>query len=238
MMRIIDNADIKGQLAYLSTVAEDSPAAECVLAPDAKGTVVTQARRMQEEGGEGVILLESPRSFFVVGPRPANLSLAGCAVTQVNTATVGERLKRAAGGSRSSAHSVLYRHRAARQKNTVMVADDDALICETLGKALEKFGPVVTVQDPAKVVQAYIDTSPDCLFLDLHFGEKSGLDMIDDIVGLDRDAHIVMLTIDNKATAAAAAKQHGAKSFIAKPFDMTRIEYELSRSPTFRRYAI
>lgn len=239
MMQIIDNSDIKGQLGFLASVAENGAAVEIALDGDAAGTIVTLARRIQssEAAKDGVILLESPTSLFVVTPQAEELRVKGCAVSPVNVATVEQRLKRAAGGNRAAAHSVLYRLRATRQKNTIMVADDDALICHTLVTALEKYGPVVAVEDPAQVVDRYFATAPDCLFLDLHFGDQSGLDLIDKIRAYDRDAYIVMLTIDNKATAATAAKQHGAKSFVAKPFDMTRIEYELTHSPTFRRYA-
>ena len=46
-----------------------------------------------------------------------------------------------------------------------------------------------------------------------------------------------MLTGDTGAQHAKEAKEHGAKSFLTKPFAPQRVEYELQQCPTFRRYA-
>ena len=118
----------------------------------------------------------------------------------------------------------------------MMVVDDDAFVCAAMKSALGRFGECVTAGDAASVLDLYLKTSPDCVFMDLHLGDGSGLQEIESIIAHDRDAHIVMLTSDSKASAATAAKSSGAKSFVAKPIVPARVEYELFRSPTFRRY--
>lgn len=250
-MKMIDNIDLQGQLEMLARVSGHPGEWYCATVEagteDAENAV---ARGFQIEKSlaslDGAVLVEPPDRLRVLVPS-ADRDRLDSFLTEKNwPVTAGDMapaqlkalvdtLERHA--TKRDAHSTLYMHRSRRSSNVIMVADDDALMCAALKGGLERYGQCVFAHDAAQILPTYIRHSPDCLFLDLHLGYESGMEAITAILEYDRDAHIVMLTADSTATHAVNAKARGAKSFIAKPLVLSRVEYELFRSPTFRRWA-
>lgn len=252
-MDVIDNALVDRQTEFLSGVKPGTGAwhaLEVTLPPDGAASVASVARKLELALGArgGAILLETPGRLVIFSSAPVEKDASsavkdsGCGVmpfdvTAETLGQVSERLQKAAGPSRRETRSVLFRHRVARKRNVIMVADDDKFICEAMKSALQRYGECVVAHDLGKVLDTYLDAVPDCVFLDLHLAGGTSLETINAIIGYDKDAHIVMLTGDNTASQARAAKSRGAKSFVAKPIVLSRVEYELFRSATFRRYA-
>ncbi|HEX2753096.1 MAG TPA: response regulator [Alphaproteobacteria bacterium] len=194
----------------------------------------------------GAVLLEAPASFFIVFPAEeaarfddvlANHADAGVTVTSITPALIAPRLAKPSGkNARGFPPSILHRHRASRDKNVMQIVDDDLLICAALTNVLKPYGECLVAQNTNLALEHYLRRSPDCVFVDLHLEGETGLEFMNAVLSHDPDAHIIMLTSDASASNAIAAKNHGAKSFITKPLAPNRIEYELFRSPTFRRY--
>lgn len=250
-MKMIDNTSLPVQLEFLARVDADPENWRCATfeARDgdaenivARGFDITKAL----PDTDGAALLEPPDRLraFVLASASGQLKefldskgwpadIAELAPTQLKA--IAAQLEKT--GSRRDLRSTLYQHRFARKSNLIMVADDDALMCAALKGGLERYGRCVFAHKAGDILDTYIRHSPDCLFLDLHLGYDSGMNSITEILAYDRDAHIVMLTADSTATHAVDAKTRGAKSFIAKPMVFSRVEYELFRSPTFRRWA-
>lgn len=251
-MHFVDNAQLKQQMAYLDTpgLADGQwQAAEVILAePETDNAVWAGAKLVQLlPGVDGAVLVESPSRFFVFAAAGASFQplqeLVKCEIAHTDAtarhiANVADSLKNAARpGQRGRVPSTLMRCRAARKKNILMVADDDALICATMKNALQRYGECLILHKVQDILEPYLKSSPDCVFLDLHLEGGSGMDVLDAILAHDSDAHIAMLTSDSTASQAAAAKARGVKSFISKPVVLSRVEYELSQCPTFRKYA-
>ncbi|MEZ0262291.1 MAG: response regulator [Alphaproteobacteria bacterium] len=244
-MKIIDNAVLDSQLEFIASVGGATGpwhALDVGFDGPQEGTIVSLARKIEKDlaGHEGAILLEGPHRLTVLAAVGADAIAAACGGAPVAAApdvleATKDRLVKAARG-KAAGRSTLYRHRAERQGNVMMVADDDVLVCAVMKNALSRFGECVVAMDAASVLDLYLKTSPDCVFMDLHLGDGSGLAEIEGIMAHDKDAYIIMLTSDSKASTAVAAKSCGAKSFVAKPIVPERVEYELFRAPTFRRY--
>ena len=127
--------------------------------------------------------------------------------------------------------------RATRQENVILIADDNKEICELLKEELEDVGHCHTVQDVSQVLDSYLEHVPDLVFLDINFQGGSGLDIIDQLMKYDKDAYVIMITGAGTASNAVTARTRGARSFIAKPFDPARLETELRKCTTLRRFA-
>ncbi len=250
-MKLIDNTDLPAQLAFLARVNAD-PGKWLCFTLDATGAqddnIVARGFDIGKNlsGFDGAALVEPPDTLRIFIPSGESarlqelLDARGWALTVMEPApaqiaALSSQLEKS--GSRRDMRSTLFMHRSGRTSNVIMVADDDALMCAAMKGGLERYGRCVFAHEAADIVQTYIRHSPDCVFLDLHLGNNNGLDYITAIIDYDRDAHIVMLTADSTASHAVTAKSRGAKSFVAKPMVMSRVEYELFRSPTFRRFA-
>lgn len=250
-MKLIDISQAEQQADFFAKLEENASgwaAWEVKLASveDKTSVFLGWLLAASQPDAEGAILPETPSSFFVVvreenaGTVDAALAShadAGVIAMPVARDQVAQRLMKAAGrNAKGYAPSILRRHRSSRAKNVMLVVDDDLLICAALANVLKPFGECLVAQDTHVAIEHYLRRSPDCVFVDLHLESETGLDFMDLLLRHDPDAHIIMLTSDASASSAIAAKGHGAKSFIAKPLMPNRIEYELFRSPTFRRY--
>lgn len=254
-MKLIDISQPDLQLQALNAIDADAAGwqeADVTLEDLSSGNIVMLGRRLELalKEAEGVILtggVDRLKVFFKAeSATDLNASCGGlpCAI-KLALATaehIGECAARANNAARALQHkgppkSALFEHRKKRDKNVMLVADDDQLICAAMKAALGKYGECVIVHKADEVLDAYLNHAPDSVFLDLHLEGGTGIEGIGAIMAYDRDAYIVMLTGDSTATHAVAAKKAGAKSFISKPIVLSRLEYELFQSPTFRRYA-
>jgi two-component system, chemotaxis family, chemotaxis protein CheY len=60
---------------------------------------------------------------------------------------------------------------------------------------------------------------PDLVTLDVVMAGESGLDVLRQIIGLDRNANVLMVTATGKQSMIIEAIQAGAKGFLIKPFE-------------------
>lgn len=110
----------------------------------------------------------------------------------------------------------------------LLIVDDDVVLAQRLGKAMEKRNFEVQV---AHTVETGMDVAhrfrPDFALLDLRLTDGSGLDLVADIKRTVPDCRIVMMTAyGNIATAVSAIKQ-GAVDYLPKPADADAIEATL-----------
>jgi two-component system, chemotaxis family, chemotaxis protein CheY len=121
-----------------------------------------------------------------------------------------------------------------RQDNMVLIADDDQFIREVIIKALSGLCSFVEVADGAQLMDIYKESLPDILFLDVHFPDVSGLDLVPQIKAADNDAYIIMLTAASTAENVQKAVSNGAAGFISKPFDRKTLLTNFHRCPTIK----
>lgn len=251
-MKLIDNLKLEEQQAYLirpSFTAPDFLALDVRLTDFEQGSIVSLARQIELATAhvEGALLIEGVDHMVILAmglsARDISDLCAGfrCEIYALELATepltnLSRMLERAAGRNPEMRKSTLYKSRADRDKNITLIIDDDAFLCATIQSKLKQFGECVVAGTVDAGVEAYVKHSPDCVFLDLHLAGDSGLKALESILTYDPNAYVVMLTSDSSASQAIAAKKRGAKSFVSKPAVFNRLEYELFRGPTFRRY--
>ncbi len=103
-------------------------------------------------------------------------------------------------------------------RGRVLVVDDDAALSEMLGIVLrgEGFEPVFCA-DGAQAVQAFHDSRPDIVLLDLMLPGMDGIDICR-AIRQDSGVPIVMLTARGDTVDVVVGLEAGADDYIVKPF--------------------
>jgi two-component system response regulator RegA len=112
----------------------------------------------------------------------------------------------------------------AAERPSLLLVDDDTTFCQVLGRALVRRGFAVTTAHTgtAALQQARVDP-PEYAVVDLNLAGDSGLGLIPDLLALDPDTRIVVLTGYASIATAVEAIKLGAVNYLAKPADADQV---------------
>lgn len=105
----------------------------------------------------------------------------------------------------------------------VAIVDDSDLIRGQLKKFFEdtmKLEVVAQGGDGDEAIQIYKEFSPDLITMDLIMPNKGGLKAVDEIMQLDSDARILIVSSYRTEDIITKAMNLGAKGFIFKPLEL------------------
>jgi len=134
-----------------------------------------------------------------------------------------------------SKNGVYHQKRINRQENSFMIADDDMYIRAIVKAGLKGAGGCVEVGNGSEVIDAYKKYNPDMLLLDIHLPGLSGQQILSRLISIDPAAYIIMLSGDSTMENVKWALGHGAKGFLPKPFNKTKLLEYVGRCPTVAR---
>lgn len=123
--------------------------------------------------------------------------------------------------------------RSMRRENVILVADDDMYIRLLVKKGIPGTATVYEVGNGSEVMDAYKKYVPDVLFLDIHMPNQDGTDVMRDILAIDPQAYIVMLSADSTQENVQLTTHQGAKGFLTKPFSKEKLQDYVRKCPTF-----
>ncbi len=107
---------------------------------------------------------------------------------------------------------------------SLLLVDDDPTFCRVLGLALLRRGFNVTVaHESTSALQAATADPPEHAIVDLNLAGDSGLRLIPDLLALDPQTRIVVLTGYASLVTAVEAIKLGAVNYLAKPADADEI---------------
>src|ERR1700742_4010105 len=103
-------------------------------------------------------------------------------------------------------------------KPRVLVVDDDSALAEMLGIVLrsDQFDPSF-VADGSQALQAFRDTRPDIVLLDLMLPGMSGIDVCR-AIRAESGTPIIMLTAKTDTVDVVLCLESGADDYVMKPF--------------------
>lgn len=103
---------------------------------------------------------------------------------------------------------------------TVMTVDDSAAILTIIAAYLEdsEFNVVASERDGSRAVQRFQEVRPDIVLLDLIMPGQSGMETLSQILALDPDTCVVMISSLGTEDAVHECLSTGATSFLQKPF--------------------
>ncbi|NTW66659.1 MAG: sigma-54-dependent Fis family transcriptional regulator, partial [Nitrospirae bacterium] len=110
----------------------------------------------------------------------------------------------------------------------IFLVDDDELIISMLSRMLKGCGYEVRTSTSAiDVVSKIKSWSTDIVLLDIRIGDRSGIDVLTELVKQEIPAQVVMLTADDTAESAVKAMKLGAADYLTKPFNMDEMKIVL-----------
>ncbi len=103
---------------------------------------------------------------------------------------------------------------------TVLIVDDSAFVRKMIRVILEKEGYEIVGEagDGAQAVYEYRLLHPDIVTMDLIMPGKDGVEATEEIIGINPDARIVMITASGMQSKIDESLNAGAKTFLTKPF--------------------
>jgi two-component system chemotaxis response regulator CheY len=108
----------------------------------------------------------------------------------------------------------------------VMIVDDAAFLRAVLREIVEGMGFEVAIEagDGYAAVKSYKHYRPDVTLMDITMPEMDGITAIKRIMEIDPSAKIIVCSSMGSFKLIMESMQAGAKDFIVKPFDRTRIK--------------
>jgi len=119
---------------------------------------------------------------------------------------------------------------------SIMVIDDDPLICELLVETLADTPyDVQTFGDPVDALKSFDREPADVVFTDLMMPEMSGLEVIERVHQAAPKTSIFLMTAYHSVEKAIEAIRLGAEDYLCKPFLPAQIEVLLAKAAERRR---
>ena len=125
----------------------------------------------------------------------------------------------------------------------ILVVDDDRVLANTLGEYLAALGyQTVAAYGGVDGLNRYKKGVFDMVIADLQMPDMSGLEMMEAIKTIDKNAVVLVITGYGTIDTAVKAIKAGAYDFISKPFDFKALEVVINRAlerhTLFRRLGI
>ena len=113
----------------------------------------------------------------------------------------------------------------------VMIVDDAMFMRLAIREILEKndFEVVGEAANGLDAVKQYQSLKPDVVTMDITMPEMSGLEAVKEIIKIDPDAKIIMISAVGQEKMVMEAVMNGAKAFIVKPFKEKQVIQTLGK---------
>ena len=110
-------------------------------------------------------------------------------------------------------------------ERTVLICDDAIFMRTVLGDILRQAGFQVVgeAETGAEAVAKYRELQPDLVTMDIVMPDMSGIDAVREIIKEHPKARIVMCSAMGQQALVVEAIQAGAKDFVVKPFQPSRV---------------
>lgn len=109
--------------------------------------------------------------------------------------------------------------------HSVLVCDDAIFMRTMIADILSSAGYEVVgeAETGAQAVQKYQQLKPDLVTMDIVMPDMGGIDAVREICKTDPDAKILMCSAMGQQALVVEAIQAGAKDFVVKPFQPSRV---------------
>ncbi len=117
----------------------------------------------------------------------------------------------------------------------ILVLDDELGICSSLRFALEDSYKVFTANYPAEGIELIKKESIPLVLLDLKLGQFDGMEILKELLAIDSDIVVIMMTAYGNIKSSVEAMKAGAYDYIAKPLDMEQLYVLLDKGLNYYR---
>lgn len=109
--------------------------------------------------------------------------------------------------------------------HTVLVCDDAIFMRTMISDILSQAGYEVVgeAETGIQAVEKFKELNPDLVTMDIVMPDMGGIDAVREIITVDPDARILMCSAMGQQALVVEAIQAGAKDFVVKPFQPSRV---------------
>lgn len=113
----------------------------------------------------------------------------------------------------------------------VLVVDDAAFMRMLVKKILTQAGHQIVgeASNGKEAVEKYKQLKPDLVTMDIVMPEMDGITAVKEIMKIDPNAKIIMITAVGQEAKVMEALKSGAKGYIVKPFQAPKVIEEVNR---------
>lgn len=117
------------------------------------------------------------------------------------------------------------------EPRSILIADDDTALTYHLARAFQRRGlSAVVAHDYDTAMNAAATSPPRYAVVDLRLGNDRGLDLLRDLLRIDPEMRVVMLTGYGSIATAVRAVRLGAVDYLSKPADADDLLLALEQS--------
>jgi len=115
-------------------------------------------------------------------------------------------------------------------KKKILIADDSPTIRKFVSFSLKALGyEVIAACDGMEAVELLPTSEIDLIITDLNMPNMDGFELIKTVRGNDKDIPIIILSSLKGSEEVDRGLSSGANSYMVKPFDPKRIQYEVAK---------
>ncbi len=117
----------------------------------------------------------------------------------------------------------------------ILIVDDAEIIRISIRKYIENLGHTVisTAENGYEAIVEYKKHSPDLVLMDISMPEvegiKNGIEALEEIISVDKNAQVVMVTSHGEQRLVMEAISKGSKGYILKPVTKEKFENILEK---------
>lgn len=112
-----------------------------------------------------------------------------------------------------------------KSRPRIFLLDDDELIITMLTRVLKDDGYEVHSTTTAEDVVSKIKShAPAVVLMDIRLPERSGIDILEELMKQEVPSQVIMLTADDTAETAVKAMKLGAADYLTKPFNVDEVK--------------
>ncbi|MCX7793506.1 MAG: sigma-54 dependent transcriptional regulator [Thermodesulfovibrionales bacterium] len=113
----------------------------------------------------------------------------------------------------------------------ILIVDDEKLLRWSLQQSLSKDGyTVFTAETGSEGLKIFKEELPDIVLLDINLPDVSGVNVLEQIMEINRDAIVFMITAYSDVPTAVKTVKLGAYDFIEKPFNMDKLNILIAKA--------
>ena len=118
-----------------------------------------------------------------------------------------------------------------RQKNTILIVDDDQGHRTMLKTLLTKWGYALTEADDGQTaIDMVTEKAYDLILMDIKMIKVSGLVALVEIKKINPAIPVIIMTAFSSVQTAIEALKEGAYDYLTKPFDFDKLKITIKRS--------
>ena len=106
-----------------------------------------------------------------------------------------------------------------------MLVDDHAIMRNLLESTLRGMDitKIILAKNAEEALRSFHKRKPDLVFLDINMPDKSGIEVLKEMLSIHPDTFITMVTGENTMDNVKKSISNGAKGFVVKPYTTEKI---------------